>query len=138
MSNRGRINSSEDSEHEQILEGVIADYIRACEAGSPPDRRKILELHPEFADDLREFFGHRDRMNQLAEPIRGFRDDQFQSVGPGQQISYIGNYELLEEVARGGKGRADGSPVGRSSGTAHSSWRTVICRNNCVVVTTQR
>ena len=94
----------DDAEHDQQLEAVIADYIRGCESGLAPDRREILERHPELADELRQFFGQRDRMNQMAEPIRGFGNALAQAVGPGQQLSYVGNYELLEEIARGGMG----------------------------------
>ena len=94
----------DDADRDQQLEAVIADYIRACESGLSPDRREILERHPEHADELRQFFGQRDRMNQMAEPIRGFGDALAQAVGPGQQLSYVGNYELLEEIARGGMG----------------------------------
>ena len=71
---------TEDPDHDQQLEAVIADYIRASEAGVPPDRRQLLESHPQLADDLRQFFGQRDRMHQWAEPIRGFGDAVTQSV----------------------------------------------------------
>ena len=94
----------DDADRDQQLEAVIADYIRACESGLSPDRREILERHPEQADELRQFFGQRDRMNQMAEPIRGFGDALALAVGPGQQLNYVGNYELLEEIARGGMG----------------------------------
>ena len=103
MSNT-RVANPDDANRDQALEAIIADYIRCCETGNPTDRRAILDGHPEFADDLRQFFAQHDHMNQLVEPIREFADDQLQSVGPGQQISYVGNYELLEEIARGGMG----------------------------------
>ncbi len=104
MSENSGPKSDDDANREQEMEAVIADYIRACETGLAPDRREILERHPELADELRQFFGQRDRMNQMAEPIRGFGDALAQGVGPGQQLSYVGNYELLEEIARGGMG----------------------------------
>lgn len=88
----------------QRLEALIADYIRACEAGTPPDRRQMTERHPEFAQELRQFFAQRDRLNQLAQPIRGFGEALAGAVGPGRQVSYVGDYELLEEIARGGMG----------------------------------
>ena len=94
----------DDSHRDEKLEVVIADYIRDCEIGGAPDRRVILERHPELADELRQFFGQRDRINQMAEPIRGFGDARSQAVGPGHQVSYVGNYELLGEIARGGMG----------------------------------
>ena len=104
MSGTSVTKSGDDAEHEQQLESVIADFIRACDAGEVPDRQPILERHPDLADELRDFFAQRDRMNQFAEPIRGFGDDLFRTVGPGKHISYVGDYELLEEVARGGMG----------------------------------
>ncbi len=104
MSDTSPTHLGDESNHEQQLEAVIADYLRSCESGTPPDRREILELHPELADDLRQFFGQHDRMNEIAEPIRGFGDSVTHTVGPGQQLSYVGNYELLEEIARGGMG----------------------------------
>ena len=94
----------EDSDREQQLEAVIADYIGSCESGTVPDRREILSRHPELAAELRDFFGQHDRMNQMGQPIRGFGDDLSQALGPGQKLSYVGNYELLEEIARGGMG----------------------------------
>ena len=104
MSGNSVTNSGDDAEHEQQLESVIADFIRACDVGEVPNRQAILERHPDLADELRDFFAQRDRMNQFAGPIRGFGDDLFQTVGPGKHISYVGDYELLEEVARGGMG----------------------------------
>ena len=104
MSGTSVTKAFDDSGRQQLLESVIADYIRACDAGAAPDQQQILERHPEFADDLRVFFAQRDRLNLLAGPMRGFGDSLSASVGPGKHISYVGDYELLEEVARGGMG----------------------------------
>ena len=104
MSEDNASQPDKDADRDQQLEAIIADYIRACETGSVPNRGEILKRYPEFADELRQFFGQHDRMNQIAAPIRGFGDSLAQSVGPGQQLSYVGNYELLEEIARGGMG----------------------------------
>ncbi len=104
MSENNAPQPDNSEERDQRLEAVIADYIRACETGSVPNRGEILKRYPEFADELRQFFGQHDRMNQIAAPIRGFGDALAEAVGPGQQLSYVGNYELLEEIARGGMG----------------------------------
>ncbi len=104
MTENSERESGDDANRRHQLEAVIADYIRGCEAGSAPDQHQILERHAELADELRQFFGQHDRMNQIAAPIRGFGDSLAQAVGPGQLLSYIGNYELLEEIARGGMG----------------------------------
>jgi serine/threonine protein kinase/WD40 repeat protein len=104
------------SAQERELEATVAEFILACESGAKPDRQRLLQQHPRVADQLRLFFLQRDRLNQLAEPIRAFGDDVHRLVGPGQQISYVGNYELLEEVARGGMGvvyRARQTTLGR-------------------------
>ena len=82
----------------------MADYICACDVGAAPDRRVILERHPELANDLRDFFAQHDHMNQLVAPMHGLGDSLIDGIGPGKHISYVGDYELLEEVARGGMG----------------------------------
>ena len=100
MSDNSVTRAFDDSGRQQLLESVIADDIRACDAGAVPDQRTILERHPELADDLRDFFAQRDHLNQLARPIRELGDSLSQCVGPGKHISDVGDYELLEEVAR--------------------------------------
>ena len=104
MSENSVTRTGDEANRDAELESVIAEYIRACDAGAKPDQQPILEQHPELADDLREFFAQRDHLNQLAGPMRELGDSLFQSVGPGKRVSYVGDYELLEEVARGGMG----------------------------------
>ena len=37
------------------LDDVIAEYVRACEDGSPPDRKELTSRYPQLADELRDF-----------------------------------------------------------------------------------
>ena len=80
------------SERQAQLESLIAGYIRETEAGRTPQRQELLKQYPEFAAELTQFFGQRDRLNRLVDPIREFGDDLYQSIGPGKQLSYVGNY----------------------------------------------
>ena len=52
------------------LEAIIAEYVTACEKGENPDRQELVERHPDLAEDLKDFFRHRDRMEALLDPIR--------------------------------------------------------------------
>ncbi len=104
MANSSDSIEEQDNSHDERLESVIADYIRASEADGLPDRRTLLHQFPELAAELKHFFAQRDRLKRLTDPIREFGDDLYQAIGPGKQLSYVGNYELLEEVARGGMG----------------------------------
>jgi serine/threonine protein kinase len=104
MSGTSLTQAFDDSGRQRLLESVIADYIRACDAGAAPDQDGILKQHPELADDLRDFFAQRDQLNQLAAPMRELGDSLAARIGPGKRISYVGDYELLEEIARGGMG----------------------------------
>jgi WD40 repeat protein len=89
---------------------VIADYLRAVEAGQPPDRRGLLARHPHLADELGAFFADCDKMGRLAGPLR-VPDDPDATLAPDEvgpdlplTVRYFGDYELLEEIARGGMG----------------------------------
>jgi WD40 repeat protein/tetratricopeptide (TPR) repeat protein/predicted Ser/Thr protein kinase len=92
------------------LDAVVADYLQAAEAGTPPDRDALLAAHPELADKLRAFFADYDRVDQQVGPFRLAADpdatsDRDPAPADGvPRVKYFGDYELLAEVARGGMG----------------------------------
>jgi WD40 repeat protein/tetratricopeptide (TPR) repeat protein len=103
---------------DERVDEVIADYLDALAAGRKPDREGILARHPELSDELRAFFGDQDR---LAEAARAFfapgagaeasPEPVTLAVGEGKplgsapvKVRYFGDYELLEEISRGGMG----------------------------------
>ncbi len=99
------------AEREQRLERILADYLHAVEAGTAPDRASLLKQYPDLAGELHSFFRNRDAIEHMAEPIKQqvpemetITPDGAASTGPGSTIRYFGDYELLEEIARGGMG----------------------------------
>jgi serine/threonine protein kinase len=94
---------------EDNLDGIIAAYIEAAEAGTPPDRQELLARHPHLAERLAAFFADFDQMNRLAGPLRIDGPPTTDAVPPPAEpslprVRYFGDYELLEEIARGGMG----------------------------------
>ncbi|WP_372894348.1 protein kinase [Stieleria sp.] len=99
---------------------MIAGYLDAEKTGRELDRDELMNKHPNLADSLREFFVNHDRLKAVTdgeEPSRtpngtGSNDPTLAPTqspvmhGPtvGQQVRYFGDYELLEEIARGGMG----------------------------------
>jgi WD40 repeat protein/HEAT repeat protein len=98
------------------LSQVIADYLQAVDAGTPPDRRDVLARHPDLAGELRAFFADQDRVDRLAAPLRAEAaggatvthapdgNGPAPAAGVPGSIRYFGDYELLGELARGGMG----------------------------------
>src|SRR3954454_23116267 len=92
----------------QLEEGLAA-YLRAVGepgASAPggrvpavPDRGQWLARYPDLAPELRRFFANRDRIERLAATVRGGAPAR----GAGGERPF-GDYELLEEIARGGMG----------------------------------
>jgi len=91
------------------LDAVIAGYLQQVEAGAVPDRGALLAAHPDLAERLRAFFVDYDRLDRQAADLH-LPGDPAQTTGgadqPGEppRVRYFGDYELLEEIARGGMG----------------------------------
>src|SRR6516165_1570362 len=108
------------TERDQRLNEVLAAYLEAVEAGQEPDQQEWLTRYPDLAAELADFFANQERLDQLAAPLRAAapagapltREDptlppsQGTGDGPpvGTRVRYFGDYELLEEIARGGMG----------------------------------
>jgi WD40 repeat protein len=99
------------SEREQRLERVLADYLHAVERGETPNRDELLARHPDLAEELCAFFRNRDAMQRLAQPLRksgpplpDTSGASAPAIEAGVSVPYFGDYEILEEIARGGMG----------------------------------
>ena len=116
------------------LQSLIAEILEAENRGESVDREALLEAHPELSDSLHEFFANHDRMKSAAaiDPptLPPVSDDLLDdptippqassdkhattpvAISPddegvpavGDQVRYFGDYELVEEIARGGMG----------------------------------
>ncbi len=95
--------------HPDPLDAIIADYLQQVEAGVVPNREALLAGHPELAERLRAFFADYDRLDRQAGELRLSDDPQRTTAaateaGELPRVRYFGDYELLEEIARGGMG----------------------------------
>jgi eukaryotic-like serine/threonine-protein kinase len=101
---------SSPSERERRLERILAEYLHAADAGQPIDRVELLRQHADLAGDLESFFRNRDAMERIAEPIKKQAMPETIGLGgaaassAGAKVRYFGDYELLDEFARGGMG----------------------------------
>jgi WD40 repeat protein/tRNA A-37 threonylcarbamoyl transferase component Bud32 len=103
---------------------ILAAYLEAVDAGWAPARDELLARYPEFRGDLEAFFAAQDQVHSLAEPFRlvpatpsGETPGRAKNPGvataglegpvsdePTESSRFFGDYELLEEIARGGMG----------------------------------
>jgi hypothetical protein len=98
------------SSREDQVNALLAAYLDAAAAGRPPDRQELLARHPDLAAELTAFFAEDDQVRRLAEPLRPPPEDD--TLAPAQTaadpslgvVRYFGDYELLQEIARGGMG----------------------------------
>ncbi len=95
--------------HADLFDAVIADYVKQVAAGAVPDRGALLARYADLADRLRRFFADHDRLGAPIGALHQAKDSdrtlgrEDQADGP-LRVRYFGDYELLEEIARGGMG----------------------------------
>src|SRR5262245_44756198 len=101
---------AKNSEPNDRLEEVLANYLRSVEAGRPLNELTLLDQYPDLADDLRSFFANRQALDRIARPLARQSAFDEPTIGPEtasadpNRVRYFGDYELLDEIARGGMG----------------------------------
>jgi eukaryotic-like serine/threonine-protein kinase len=114
---------SDDCSREQELHDVLAGYYEAAEKGDDPDRRILLDRHPQLAAELADFFAVQDEVHHMAIPLRamvsvGGEDGDQSELNPmelllgelgsasraARKSLSFGDYELQGVIARGGMG----------------------------------
>jgi WD40 repeat protein len=96
----------ERSAHERQVDEAVAEFLEAERVGRVPDPQDWLARHPDLAGELRSFLADREHFARAAGPAAEAAtiDSGPAVTAPGVTVRYFGDYELLEEVARGGMG----------------------------------
>jgi serine/threonine-protein kinase len=114
------VERSGPSDHEERLQEILLDYLESSEKGVELDSAEVLARHPEFAPELKEFLETHERLQELTEPVRQLSQTLVQVTlagglltavagraarrGPAVTPRKVGDYEIVEEIARGGMG----------------------------------
>jgi WD40 repeat protein/predicted Ser/Thr protein kinase len=107
-----------NSARDERVNEIIAEYMEAVEKGHPPNRDEFLTRHAEFAGELSAFFANQDQFahaagqlapaaappSSLAAEAPTLGPNETPAAAPLATVRYFGDYELLEEIARGGMG----------------------------------
>jgi hypothetical protein len=109
--------ASADSARDRQLEVILHTYLQAVDVGQAPDCDALLRQHPEFASELAAFFASQEEVGRMAQQMVNpavpapagietptLPPGEVSAPALGTQIRYFGDYELLEEIARGGMG----------------------------------
>jgi tRNA A-37 threonylcarbamoyl transferase component Bud32 len=94
---------------EQRLDAAAAEYLEAAEAGRAPEHAAFLARHPDLAEDLAGFLDDRARFARAADAVRPpAPEGETLPLAPAsagaEPLRTFGDYEILEEIARGGMG----------------------------------
>jgi tRNA A-37 threonylcarbamoyl transferase component Bud32 len=97
-----------DADRERRLGDALAEYMRATERGETPDRGAFVAHYPDLADELQAYFANKDCLAEVAPPPAQaptlVPDETAAPCPPLAAGRRLGDYEVLEEIARGGMG----------------------------------
>lgn len=111
--------TNDSRSHSQVdpaLERALTECIEAIESGQITSVDEWVEKYPEFAGPLRELIANHGRLNEIVARLPAGPSDLNERTilsadaeldsaqEKANQIRYFGDYELIEEIARGGMG----------------------------------
>ena len=97
-------------DRDRRLDEVVTAYLKAMEAGENPEPAQWLERYPDLAAELKSFFAAQKQIVGMAGPLPiNTASETVGLEGASREsnlgtVRYVGDYELLEEIARGGMG----------------------------------
>jgi tRNA A-37 threonylcarbamoyl transferase component Bud32/tetratricopeptide (TPR) repeat protein len=86
---------------EEQLDEAVAAYLEAVERGSAPSREEWLARYPDLAEGLATYFADTDRVRCWTVP---FCEAARGAAAAAPAVTRFGDYELVREIGRGGKG----------------------------------
>lgn len=113
--------ASFQSDRDRRLDEAVAEYLEAIDAGRRPDPAHWLNRFPDLAPELERFFAGQEQVRSLlgslvSPPAADDPTPPSAVCPPGAELRALGDYELIEEIARGGMGvvyRARDTRLGR-------------------------
>src|SRR5262245_55935883 len=96
--------TSSPGDFDARLEQVLAEYLRAAEAGTPLDPQQLIDKYPDLAAELRSFFANRAAWERIARPLKASAVEPTVGLAAGElladasRVRYFGDYELLDEL----------------------------------------
>ena len=100
----------------ESFNAILAGYFERVDGGEVVDQERLLAAHPEHADELRSYFNAEAELAARAPRPSSLHDEptlisassehgvSTRREDENEMISYFGDYELLDELARGGMG----------------------------------
>ncbi len=115
------MNDNANPDNDQTFQKLLADCLESLERGAPIDRDRLRRDHPGHADSICEFLDNNDVVVDAIVGLRGgdekpvvdtafapTMDSHSQNHSKkfeiGDSLRYVGEYEIVDEIARGGMG----------------------------------
>ena len=103
------------AEREQRLEQVLVECLEELETGRSESGTALVARYPEFASEVANLVAGREKLDRFVAPLRAVAtppaadptpcaDGPSSPSAPPEAGRSFGDYELLEEIARGGMG----------------------------------
>lgn len=101
----------EPEQHQSEFDRILAKILQSEESGQRASVQQWCDQYPDHEDSLRDFFENRQQLG-LTRIFAGFEDSPTMSeagrqdglADVGDAIRYFGDYQIEEELARGGMG----------------------------------